>query len=310
MPCFKPLRAMLLEGPEGRRLVWTYHPKGKAIALPCGRCIGCRVERARQWAVRIMHEAKMHDENSYLTLTLADADRVCSECAPRVKRSLCVCECQKFFKRLRERLAPKKISYFLCGEYGDDEERPHYHAVIFGYSFPDKVFSKKSGQYDLYTSKFLDEVWSLGNCWIGEVSFDSACYVANYATKKITGKDAKAHYKGRKPEFIVMSRNPAIGKRWIEKFHGDVYPSDEVIANGKACKPPRYYDQLLQRRDPDLHKRITESREKSAEVLEAVPTRSAKGLQVVRSRNYPRLAVRERVALAKASQKKRNKGEK
>lgn len=301
---------MLLDGPEGRRLLWSYHPRAKAISLPCGRCIGCRVERARQWAVRIMHEAKMHDENSYLTLTLSDADRICDECAPGVKRSLCVCECQKFLKRLRARLAPKKISFFLCGEYGDDEQRPHYHAVIFGYSFPDKVFAKKSGQYDLYVSKFLDEVWALGNCWIGEVSFDSACYVANYATKKITGKDAKAHYQGRKPEFIVMSRNPAIGKRWIEKFVSDVYPSDEVIANGKACKPPRYYDERLKQRDPDLHKRITESREESQEVYEDVPTRSAKGLQVVRSRNYRRLAVRERVALAKASQKKRDKGEK
>jgi len=245
MPCYKPLRACVVKCPGGRSISFRMSAVGQGISLPCGRCIGCRLERARQWAVRLLHESKLHEENSFLTLTYDD------KFLPK-DGSLVKEHCQLFMKRLRKRLSPLKIKFFLCGEYGEKLLRPHYHAIIFGYGFPDKVLLKKVGDVELFTSVLLSEVWGLGFCTIGAVTFDSACYVANYATKKITGKSAKAFYGSRCPEFLLMSRGGragrGIGYGWFELFESDVFPADEVIVNGKEARPPRYYDNIISAR--------------------------------------------------------------
>ena len=46
-----------------------------------------------------------------------------------------------------------------------------------------------------------------------------------------------------------MSRRPGIGKTWFEKYKEDVYPNDFVILRGKKCRPPKYYDKLLELED-------------------------------------------------------------
>ena len=92
----------------------------------------------------------------------------------------------------------------------------------------------------------------MGHCSIGELTFDSAAYVARYCTKLVTGKEREAHYAGRTPEFALMSRRPGIGARWLDEFVHDVYPSDELVVNGRPTKPPRYFDSRFELRHPAL----------------------------------------------------------
>ncbi len=272
--------------------------KGKGISVPCGRCIGCRLERARQWAVRLMHESSMHDECCFITLTYSP------EFYPETG-SLCVESCQLFLKRLRQRVLPARIRFFLCGEYGDEFGRAHYHAIIFGYGFPDKMSIGCKKDYEEFRSDLLDKTWGLGFCSIGSVTFDSACYVAKYAVKKVYGKKAAAHYEGRRPEFLLMSRRPGIGRSWIDKFESDVYPSDEVIVNGRQCRPPRFYDEVFKKRNPVVMEAILAKRELAGEKLEGY-VMAGKEYFVRPVDNPLRLAVRERVAEAKLSLKSRN----
>lgn len=326
MPCYAPLRAVLVSGPQGRRLEFSRSSVGKALSLPCGRCTGCRLERSRQWANRIVHETKMHDQSSFLTLTY-DPEHLPKD------GSISVDDCQRFLKRLRKKLAPRRIRFFLCGEYGEKLGRPHYHAIIFGYDFPDKVKLAKADGFWLYESRELNEIWGLGGCRIGDVSFDSAAYVANYATKKVTNKEAYTdgdgkrwpskdeHYQGRRPEFLLMSRRPGIGRTWFETFGGDVFPSDEVVVRGVPSKPPRYYVQQIEKRAAeefppgrwsDLLALIKANREKQAESLEGEV--KVKGydhvrVRVLESRNARRLRIREEVARAKLALKRRTLGE-
>lgn len=313
MPCYAPLRAVLVSTPEGRRISFSRFAYGKGLSLPCGRCIGCRLERARQWAVRIMHESKMHISNSFVTLTY-DQEHIPSG------GSLSVEDCQLFLKRLRARIAPVRIRFFLAGEYGERLLRPHYHAVIFGFDFPDKILLKSRCEFLEWTSPLLSECWGKGLIHIGSLTFDSACYVANYATKKITGAPAKAHYQGRKPEFTLMSRGGrkagGIGRSWIEQFHGDVYPSDQVIVRGIEARPPRYYDNFLESRNLSMFEGLKLKREAKAVELEkelvydVVSYKKAAAMLV--SGYYPsdkRLIVlknRQCVAQAKAALKTRN----
>lgn len=144
----------------------------------------------------------------------------------------------------------------MCGEYGSEEGRPHFHACVFGYDFPDKVYWKTCGsESKLFRSQILEELWPYGFSSVGDLTFESAAYVARYCLKKVTGKEAEAHYRRMDvqtgelysitPEFTRMSLKPGIGANWYRKFRTDVFPNDYVIVNGKKVKPPRYYDQLF-----------------------------------------------------------------
>lgn len=246
MPCFRPLKGF--KGTNGG-ISWT--PSMGFVDLPmevpCGRCIGCRLERSRQWAVRMMHEAQMHEWNSFITLTYDD------EHLP-ADGSLNKKHFQDFVKRLRARVAPVRFSYFHCGEYGDMNGRPHYHAILFGLDFADRkpCGSSPSG-HGLFQSDLLDAVWGLGRCWVGNCTFESAAYCARYVLKKVTGQIADEHYKRvlasgeivwLQPEYASMSNRPAIGMRWFEMYGGDVVAYDGCVVAGKLQKPPRYYDKL------------------------------------------------------------------
>lgn len=253
------------------------------VTVPCGQCIGCRDDRVNDWATRMVHEAQFHGLNSFVTLTYEDAHL--PEHSTVVKAHV-----QDFIRSLRKR-TKKKISYFAAGEYGDDGARPHYHIIIFGWDAPDK--RKYPGKENLFTSPFLDEVWGKGRTTTGAVTPDSCRYTAKYTMKRITGKLAAAHYGERIPEFALMSKKPAIGLRWIQKYMGDTYPSDTIIRNGREATPPRYYDKILKRTNPSLHEQII--RERKLDAVE--PARHWN--------NTPeRLAVREEVKRAKRALKK------
>lgn len=222
------------------------------VTVSCGRCVGCRLERSRQWAVRCVHEAQMHDANCFLTLTYDD------EHLPE-DGSLDVKHWQDFAKRMRKRGI--KFRYFHCGEYGEENARPHYHAAIFGYGFHgDRKPWIQSRENTLYRSALLEGLWTYGHSSIGELTFQSAAYVARYVMKKVTGDQAEDHYQGRKPEYTTMSRRPGIGATWLAKFKNDVYPNDQVISNGRPAKPPKFYDSRLEASSPDIHAIIKRQR--------------------------------------------------
>ena len=210
MPCFHPLDAFqpLNRNEEGKRPV-IFNPilgqkKGyQKIKLPCGNCTGCRLEKSRQWAIRCMHEAQMHEHNCFITLTF-DEQHLHER---KNKYSVDVREFQLFMKRLRKRFGAG-IRFYHCGEYGEvcracaksrtyckcerfyrSIGRPHYHACIFGLDFVDKkLFSISPSGCPLYTSDALFELWPFGFHTIGELTFESAAYTARYVMKKINGQ--------------------------------------------------------------------------------------------------------------------------
>lgn len=283
MPCFSPNPVFFASRPDGKRdvvfknsredkslfqrglpvTVFTHPDTGEVVnsKLPCGNCIGCRLEKSRQWAVRMVNEAQMYEENSFVTLTFSP------EFLPK-DGSLDISHMTDFLHRLRSKLRygvkyldrfgvervfkRDNIRYFYCGEYGDKLGRPHYHIAFFNLDVPDKVYWKSVNGFKYYTSKILSDVWQNGFITIGELTFESAAYIARYVTKKINGSMADSHYGGRKPEFCRMSLRPGIGKTWFDKFGSDVYPLDEVVSRGHKAKPPRYYDKLLERYNPEM----------------------------------------------------------
>jgi hypothetical protein len=301
MPCYHPITAYSKgKNKEGKRVLVFKEESGTTpIKINCSHCIGCRLEKGRQWAVRAYHEAQIEAEagNPSCFLTLTYNDYHLPKGGTLLKKDL-----TNFIKRLRDRVGYEKIRHLSCGEYGDNGDRPHYHLLLFGFDFPDKIErpSRKS-QFKYYTSELCDSLWSKGYHLISPLTYETAMYVARYVTKKVTGP-AKGyatrivqscnfstgelrlhhlrHYERYNPltghvwpveeEYQVMSRGGqkkennkrGIGYRWIEKYYRDVYPADEIIVNGFSQKSTDYYDKIVEQIDPEMIKEVKEKREK------------------------------------------------
>lgn len=277
--CVKTLSAWKIgKKPNGKDIIVFNPPrrgKGEYLQLPCGQCIECRLNRSRQWAMRCMHEASLSEENCFITLTFNDdhVDPILS-----LQKS----HFQKFMKRLRKYLSgvgqAKRVRYFHAGEYGEKFGRPHHHAILFGYDFPDKVLSRQRDGFKYYESELLGKLWSdpktgesYGFHEISDVTFESCAYVARYCTKKITGENAEDHYSvmdeqgnvyKREPEFSTMSRRPGIGLAWYQKYKDtDVWAHDKIHIRGKIyCSPPRYYGSKFELECPAEYAIIKEKR--------------------------------------------------
>jgi len=217
--------------------------------VPCNSCLQCRLSQSRNWAVRCQHELQMHPQGGiFLTLTYAPENLPSN-------RSLDKTVVPRFIADLR-RWTGASLKYFHCGEYGDKLERPHYHVLIFGWRPSDAIKRPRRGLYDLYTSPTIEALWPYGFAPFGELTFESAAYTARYATKKITGRKAEDHYKGKQPEYATMSNRGGIGRSWLEKYFTEVYPSDAVLVNGHLVQPPRFYDKICEKRDPELFAQV------------------------------------------------------
>lgn len=186
----------------------------------------------------------MYDENAFVTLTFDD------EHLPP-DRSLNHSVFQAFAKRVRRKLGP--FRFFMCGEYGNEHDRPHYHACLFGLSFPDRVFFKESGSGSrIYTSDTLSALWPYGFASVGDVTFESAAYVARYVLKKSGGSDEDRLLRWDdygvaywlKPEYCRASNRPGIGASWWRKYGAEVLQRGNVVMRGVEMKPPRYYAKL------------------------------------------------------------------
>ena len=281
MPCYTPINAYVAPGKteNGKKVIVFKRPETimEEIQLPCGQCIGCRLLRSVSWAARCMHEIQLHDQNCFITLTYDD-ENLPSDYSLRKE------DFQKFLKRLRKDISPRKIRYFMCGEYGDESWRPHYHAIIFNYAFPDKQRVQiKEVENPTYISTQLSRLWTHGNHLIDEANFNTAAYIARYCTKKITGEKAESHYSRTildwneftgeinhwqevelTPEYATMSKKPAIGKDWFEKYKNDCYPSDFLIVDGRKVPIPRYYDKLMELEDEYVIRLQKEERKQQA----------------------------------------------
>lgn len=211
--------------------------------------MGCRMERAREWSMRLLHESKLHDVNSFVTLTYDNAHLP-------VGGSLDLRDFQLFAKRLRAEVGP--FRYFHAGEYGEQTFRPHYHAILFGVGFSGEPVQGRPG---LFVSATLTEVWGKGHASYGEVTPASCSYVARYCLKKAGNDDRKSYRRldaltGEEwfvaPEYTTMSRRPGIGRGWYRRFRSDVFPSDSIPVDGRLERPPRYYDRLLEQEQPEV----------------------------------------------------------
>lgn len=245
------------------------------IEIPCGQCIGCRLEYSRQWAVRCVLESKMFKDNYFLTLTY-DEDHLPSarHCLTDpdtgevvkdfVSHSLVPDDLKKFVKDLRRyykyHFDLDDIRFFACGEYGEKNGRPHYHAIFFNLPIPDlqesKTLFSHSG-FPFFESPTLAKIWKKGLVGIGDLTFESCAYTARYILKKHKGLDSNYYDdNGLLPEFTRMSRCPGIGATYFEDKKEKIYKYDSVyITNSSGevltVKPPHYYDRLFDIVDSD-----------------------------------------------------------
>lgn len=300
MACNKPVLAWRTD--DGN-VVFAERGRIKTqLLIRCRQCTGCRLEDSRQWAVRCMHESQMHKENCTITLTYNNKNKPTND-------SLEYRDYQLFMKRTVKHFKPQKVRFYMGGEYGEQNGRPHFHACLFGISFRQdrKYHQTTPAGFKIYQSATLDKLWGKGYASIGELTFESAAYIARYIMKKVTGgsvinpdtlekwyndttsKTIKEMYYKRinmetgeiynqTPEFNQMSRKPGLGLSWLKKFQDDVFPEGKVVTRGHKSNSPRYYNKKYEEICPEgydemLYQRhmeaITHAHDNTPERLEA-----------------------------------------
>lgn len=266
---------------------WTnsYPPPESLTAYPgvmirCGRCMGCRIDKSKEWANRCLLELQDHKDAYFLTLTYSDdyvpvsyfADPSTAEAQPSL--TLRKRDFQLFMKRLRKRVSPDKIRFFGAGEYGDKTFRPHYHIIVFGLRIPDLVPYGKNFRGEMtYTSDFIHSVWSerkaptrhgsvtpltadkdyfctpLGRVVIAPVTWETCAYVARYTTKKLYSEKASFYEEFNiEPPFLLMSRKPGIGMKYYDE-HPDLFDHEFITVStekgGRKFRPPYAFEKRL-----------------------------------------------------------------
>lgn len=231
---------------DGQTLCWSpkdFSNEYATFQLPCSKCLECRLEYSRQWAIRCVHEAQMHEKNVFITLTYEDEKLI----SPKLVYS----DFQKFMKKLRK-VQNEPIGLFVTGEYGEKNKRPHWHAIIFNWHPTDGVYKYSNHRGDrVYSSETLSKLWGNGVADYGSVTLQSAGYCARYAAKKLVhGKDDEHDYH----PISKKSSKHAIGKKWIEKFHADVFSYGKLeLPDGTSTTIPRYYEKWYEKHHPEKY---------------------------------------------------------
>lgn len=287
MSCYYPLKGydFGVNSMTGKKIIKVLPygsdplPGKEVIPIPCGRCIGCRLDYSKEWANRCLLEMQYHERNCFVTLTYDDFhvphSRFVSPddgCLVDVL-SLRSRDFQLFIKRLRKHFSDLGIRFFGCGEYGDDTLRPHYHVVLFGVDFDDKEFLKKSTTgFDIFSSPTLTRLWSFpssrdegshtpvtpaGIATVQACTYETCAYTARYVMKKLKGQESEFYKEMHiEPPFVRMSRRPGLGRQYYDD-HPDLYNRSSIhvstLDGGKSFQPPKYFDRLLQDDDPELY---------------------------------------------------------
>lgn len=305
MSCYKPL--IRLYNPDNREIsgrVYSlarfsqlsgkqlkyedlmYNPR--VMLIPCGQCIGCRIRQREDWTTRIELEARNYpkEEVWFITLTYDDNHvpgmivktgeimrKVQYTWKPGEKRPesvqiLLYEDIQKFLKRLRKAYN-SKLRYFVAGEYGEQTARPHYHMILYGWKPTDLENLYKIHHNGYYKSKWLENLWGMGQIQIAQAVPETYRYVAGYVTKKmyeIDGKKANAYYElGQTKPFACMSLKPGLGDRYYQEHKAEIWRQGYIqCTNGKQAQIPRYYEKQMEAEEPERLWRIKQNRQKKA----------------------------------------------
>lgn len=287
MPCYRPLKGFIIGKTEngknklkivpGRvdhlelrngkwllvdvpdRSAFSERSFSDSVLLPCGKCIGCRLEYSTRWADRLMLERKYHDTACFVTLTYDpkfEEDLLRIGVDPEtgeVVSSLTLVkkDFQDFMKRLRKHFEPKKLRFYAAGEYGPNgSHRPHFHMILFGEDFHDDLYQTPKYDYTgkpYMSSKVLEKLWGKGFCTVAECSYESCAYVSRYVAKKLDGP-MEIYYTARNIEkpFSLMSRKPGIAAAYYDDHKEELLElKDIVLSTDKGAKHiriPKYYD--------------------------------------------------------------------
>lgn len=250
------------------------------LTIPCGKCVDCRLAYARDWSLRCMHELQTSEGGGcFITLTYDNAHLPSDN-------SLHYEDFQLFMHRVRN--TGHRPRFFMCGEYGDNNGRPHYHAILFNMVFDDLEYYRTEGKITLYKSAELARLWGLGFVTVGAVTRHSASYVARYSLKKITGPAAGAAYQwlspdgeiiDRPPPFSKQSLRPGIGFDWFVRFMSDVFPVDNCVLDGKVYPVPRYYRKVYERTKPEEFEVLRRAHREYAREARRHPDNSSRRLR-------------------------------
>lgn len=296
MSCYNPIKAYRA---AAGGVVFYESQRNETIGdieIPCGMCIGCRIRRSEDWTIRCMHEASLWPTNCFVTLTY-------KRDALPPNSSLDKADYQKFMKRLRTRSAPFPVRFFMCGEYGPLNGRPHYHAILFNKNFLNRTEAgkSKSGQ-PFYTDPELTEIWGHGRASVQDLTQETAGYCTGYILKKALGENAHTAYdivneRGevikRTPEYAQMSLKPGIGEQWFQKYHRDITRHDVAVAAGREHQVPKYYDKLAKRHglvdsDELQWKRELKARQRDPQEQTAERRKVREAVHIAKLRNHER----------------------
>lgn len=250
MECIRPLKAGF---DSDYNLTFSQKKFNKELAplqFPCRKCLACRLNMAREKAIRCIHEAKMHDQNMFLTLTY-DQDNLGDGRLHYIDFQLFM---KKLLKHANKNIHCKEnrihIPFMVTGEYGDKTKRPHWHAIIFNYRPTDakKKYTHHTGE-TVYESEEISKLWGKGLIEFASVNLETAGYVARYAAKKLGhGNDQDHDYH---PIHKTSSKR-AIGKSFLEKYYLDIFNAGFVVLpNGQKASIPRYYVDWLKKNHPE-----------------------------------------------------------
>lgn len=273
---------------------------GNWTPIPCGQCIGCRLDNSREWANRGYLEGKYYEnKNWFVTLTYNDDNLTIPETIETKngfiftkydgiewKGTLVPEELKQFMKNLRQIMKREfnvdGIRFIGCGEYGSEKKtnRPHYHLIIFNCPLPAESFYDPEVNWEkniYYKNDIIERAWgkdktkhkeAKGICNISEATWNNIAYTARYVTKKINGEYAPENYgaKGQIKEFFRCSNRPGIARQYYEDNKKEIYRTDKILIHNKKgahwVTPPEYFDKLYEKEDPEHMKWIKERRKK------------------------------------------------
>lgn len=219
MKCTAPIRIT----PSGHQ---------KDMLVPCGKCLQCRIQLRQQWVVRLTHELGYHKKSVFCTLTYSPENL--PENGTLVKRHL-----QLWFKRLRK--CGCTIKYYAAGEYGEGNNRPHYHAIVYGLGADPEDIRIMTDNWPLAD-------WSvpvIRNKAFGSVTPDSIRYVAQYIDKKMSGylQSYSEAVTGRISPFALMSKG--LGLEYATDHGNQLASMLYCTLKGRRYSIPRYYIKKL-----------------------------------------------------------------
>ena len=266
--------------PLEAREIWK-PPYYKVQELPCGQCIDCRLKYSREWAFRCMCEAEQYEHNEMLTLTYNEENipknyqiNPKTGCVEPGGGTLVKKDVQDFLKRLRKKYPG--FRYYMCGEYGDKHQRPHYHLIMFNLKVDDKEYLRDSVsewskiKNKLYTSKDIEKIWGKGFITLNEVNFETCAYVARYVTKKVKGPTSEEEYelRGQLPEYTCMSRNPGIGEKYYQLNKEKFYEKKKIWQKTQKglleINPGRYFEKLIEKENEEILKKLKKRNNKKS----------------------------------------------